>query len=278
MNYGRMVFVIRPSSMERKLIQSLQPAVKALIIDMDGVLWSASQPLGNLPALFDRIHQLGLRTVFATNNSTRTVDQYVERLNQFGIHAQSDQIVTSSMATAHLMKKTFPDGGPVFIVGETGLVETLKSRGFYQQDENVLAVVVGMDTTATYAKLSQATLLIHAGAHFYATNTDSTFPTPQGPAMGAGGLIAAIETSSGVTPIIAGKPHTPMMNLILEKLDLAPAKILAVGDRLNTDIQAGQNIGCKTALVLTGISSRAEAEALDTPPDIIAENFTTLIG
>lgn len=260
------------------MIQSLFPNVKALIIDMDGVLWKANQAIGDLPAVFARIHQMGLKTVFATNNSTRTVEKYVDRLHQFGIEAQAEEIVTSSIATAHLMKKRYPDGGPVFVVGETGLVETLKSNGFYQQDEEVLAVVAGMDTTATYAKLSQATLLIHAGAAYYGTNPDSTFPTPKGPAMGAGGILAAIEASSGVSPIIAGKPYTPMMNLVLEKLNLAPDEIMAVGDRLNTDIQAGKNIGCKTALVLTGISTREEAEPLDSPPDIIVEDFTTLIG
>ena len=260
------------------MIQSTFPGIKALIIDMDGVLWKAEHPIGDLPAIFRRIQDLGLKAIFATNNSTRTVEKYVERLHRFGIEANAEQIITSSLATVHLLKKRYPDGGPVFVVGETGLIETLKSSGFYQQDENVLAVVAGMDTTATYAKLSQATLLIHSGAAFYATNPDSTFPTPRGPAMGAGGLIAAIQTSSGVAPIIAGKPYTPMMNLVLEKLNLAPEEILAVGDRLNTDIQAGKNIGCKTALVLTGISTRAEAEALDSPPDIIAADFATLIG
>lgn len=260
------------------MIQSTFPNVKALIIDMDGVLWKADHPIGDLPAIFKRIQQTGLKAIFATNNSTRTVDKYVERLHQFGIEADPEQIVTSSIAAAHLMKKRYPGGGPVFIVGETGLIDTLKSNGFYQQEENVLAVVAGMDTTATYAKLSQATLLIHAGAAFYATNPDSTFPTPRGPAMGAGGLIAAIEASSGVKPIIAGKPFTPMMDLVLEKLRLAPDEILVVGDRLNTDIQAGKNIGSITALVLTGISTREEAEALDSPPDIIAADFATLIG
>lgn len=260
------------------MIKTLSPQIKALIIDMDGVLWRDDQPIGDLRTLFNRIHSLGLRTVFATNNSTRTVDQYVERLRRFGIEASADQIVTSSLATTYLLKKQFPNGGPVFVVGESGLVESLAKEGFHHQSENVLAVVTGMDRNATYAKLSQATLLIHAGAEFYATNPDTTFPTPQGPAMGAGGLVAAIRASSGVDPIIAGKPNTPMMKLVLEKLHLQPQEILVVGDRLNTDILAGQNSGCRTALVLTGISSRNEAEAWNPPPDLIAKDFTALIG
>lgn len=260
------------------MFQTLQPAIKALIIDMDGVLWKADQPIGDLPRIFARIQALGLKTVFATNNATRTIDQYVERLHHFGIEATASQIVTSAIATAHLLKKRFPQGGPVFVVGEVGLLEALQSCGFYPQEDHVLAVVAAMDRTATYQKLSQATLLIHGGALFYGTNPDSTFPTPQGPAMGAGGIIAAIATSSGVEPIIAGKPFTPMMDMVLEKLKLNPQEILAVGDRLNTDIQAGQNTGCRTALVLTGISSRAEAEAWNPPPDIIAADFANLIG
>jgi 4-nitrophenyl phosphatase len=260
------------------MIQSLQPAIKALIIDMDGVLWRSEQPIGDLPRLFARIRQLELRTIFATNNATRTIDQYVHRLGRFGIPAVPDQIITSAIATAHFLKQRFPKGGPVFIIGEIGLTEALKSCGFYAQDEDVLAVVAGLDRTVTYEKLSQATHLIHAGALFYGTNPDTTLPTPQGPAMGAGGILAAIQTSTDVQPVISGKPYTPMMDMVLEKLNLPPAEILAVGDRLNTDIQAGQNIGCKTALVLTGISTRSEAEAWNPPPDLIAEDFTALIG
>jgi HAD superfamily hydrolase (TIGR01450 family) len=113
------------------MIESLFPDVKALIIDMDGVLWKANDPIGNLQAVFSRIHQMGLKTVFATNNSTRTVDKYVERLHQFGIETDPEHIVTSSIATAHILKKRYPDGGPVFVVGEIGLIETLKSYGFY---------------------------------------------------------------------------------------------------------------------------------------------------
>ena len=208
------------------MIQSLFPGVKALIIDMDGVLWKAEHPLGDLPAIFNRIQQMGLKDHFLPPTTPHVLlkNMWKGFINS-ALKLTPDQIVTSSIATAHLMKKRYPDGGPVFVVGETGLVETLKSHGFYQQEANVLAVVAGMDTTATYAKLSQATLLIHAGAAFYATNPDSTFPTPNGPAMGAGGLIAAIETSSGVKPIIAGKPNSPMMSLVLEKLSLAPEEI-----------------------------------------------------
>ena len=262
----------------RNMILSLQPAIKALILDMDGVLWRADQPIGDLPRIFARIQEFGLRTVFATNNATRSIDQYVDRLNRFGIPASRDQIVTSAIATAHFLKQRFPQGGPVFIVGETGLIQALESCGFYPQNDNVLAVIAGMDRSATYEKLSRATLLIHHGALFYGTNPDTTFPTPQGPAMGAGGILAAIQASTGVKPIISGKPFTPMMKMILDKLQLDPAEILAVGDRLNTDIQAGQNIGCKTALVLTGISTRSEAKAWNPPPDLIAEDLAALIG
>ena len=256
--------------------------IKALILDMDGVLWRENTPIGDLPAIFARIRERGLKVALATNNATRTVDEYLQKLAGFGVTLESWQIITSSLATADTLAKEFPDGGAVFVVGENGIQRTLEERGFRpiidpQDETRVVAVVTGMDRSVSYQKLRRATLHIRAGVPFYGTNPDRTFPTPQGLAPGAGSILAAIEAATDVKPIIIGKPQPAMMDMALEKLGTKPEESLVVGDRLETDIAAGQASGCKTALVLSGVSTREQAEAFRPVPDFIVKDLSSLI-
>lgn len=257
--------------------------IKALILDMDGVLWRADTPIGDLPAIFARMRERGLKVALATNNATQTVDQYLEKFSGFGVTLQPWQIVSSAHAAAVALSKQFPDGGPVFVVGENGLQRALKESGFRpitDPDNEIVpvAVVAGMDRSVTYGKLSRATLHIRAGVPFYGTNPDKTFPTPMGLVPGAGSILAAIEAATSVSPIIVGKPLPDMMHVALEKLGTPPEETLVVGDRLETDIAAGQAAGCKTALVLSGVSNREQAEAWQPAPDVIAQDLAALIS
>ena len=256
--------------------------IKALILDMDGVLWRENTPIGDLPAIFARIRERGLKVALATNNATRTVDEYLQKLAGFGVTLEPWQIITSSLATADTLAKEFPDGGAVFVVGENGIQRTLEERGFRpiidpQDETRVVAVVTGMDRSVSYQKLRRATLHIRAGVPFYGTNPDRTFPTPQGLAPGAGSILAAIEAATDVKPIIIGKPQPAMMDMALEKLGTKPEESLVVGDRLETDIAAGQASGCKTALVLSGVSTREQAEAFRPALDFIVKDLSSLI-
>lgn len=254
--------------------------IHALILDMDGVLWRDDQPIGDLSAIFEKINLLGMKYVMATNNSTNTIDQYVDKVRMFGIPIENWQIINSSIATAALLKERFPDGGPVFVVGEKALIDTLENAGFYhtlQEDIPVLAVVAGMDKTLTYAKLRRATYLIRSGVPFIGSNPDRSFPTPQGLAPGAGAVIAAIEAATDVIPEIAGKPSPSMYRLALDRLSTTPGETLVVGDRPETDIQGGQKLGCLTALVLSGVVNRELAEMWAPAPDIIINDLSALV-
>ncbi|MDH5506919.1 MAG: HAD-IIA family hydrolase [Anaerolineae bacterium] len=250
--------------------------IKALILDMDGVLWRGSEPIGDLPAIFSRIRERGVKVVFATNNSTRTPGQYVQKLAGFGAEAQTAQIFTSAKATAAALSERYPAGGGVFVVGEGGLVEALLEKGFSQQDGKALAVVAGLDSEVTYEKLKRATLLIRGGAVLMGTNPDKTLPSPEGLAPGAGAIIAALEAASGVKAEIIGKPQATMFQQALSQLGLPAEEALVVGDRLETDIAGGQAAGCKTALVLSGVTTREMAEAWEPAADLILEDLTTL--
>jgi 4-nitrophenyl phosphatase len=256
--------------------------IKALILDMDGVLWRDDTPIGDLPAIFARMRERGLKVAMATNNATKTVDEYLEKFSGFGVTLEPWQIVSSAYAAADVLGKEFPDGGAVFIVGENGIRRALAERGFQPitdpDDETIpVAVVGGIDREVTYGKLRRATLHIRAGVPFYGTNPDKTFPTPLGLVPGAGAILAAIEAATGVEPIIIGKPLPAMMHMALEKLGTEPEETLVVGDRLETDIAAGQAADCKTALVLSGVSSREQAHSWQPAPDFIVEDLTTLI-
>ncbi len=258
---------------------NLITSIKALILDMDGVLWREREPIGDLPAIFAQIAAHGWKVVLATNNGTRTPQQYVERLAGFGvIGLETWQIVNSAQAAALLLKRRFPNGGQVYLVGEEGVRIALSEHGFTLSDTDVLAVVAGIDRQVTYAKLRQATLLINAGALFVGTNPDRTFPTPEGLVPGAGSILAAIEASTYTAPIIAGKPSPLMYEIALERLGLRAEETLVVGDRPETDIAGAQAIGCHTALVLSGVTTREQALAWRPEPDIIADDLSSVVN
>lgn len=251
--------------------------LRGLILDMDGVLWRDTQAIGNLPEIFDRIQLLDLRVILATNNATRTVSSYLEKLAGFGVSLEPWQIITSSQATARYLKTRFPSGGNIFVVGETGLENALGEQGFTTGDGSAIAVVAGMDRHVTYEKLAKATLLIRAGAAFIGTNPDRSFPTPAGLVPGAGAILAALETATDVPPTIIGKPGPIMYQQALERLGTSAEETLAVGDRLETDILGGQNTHCKTALVLSGVSTLEQAQTWNPAPDIITSDLTALL-
>jgi 4-nitrophenyl phosphatase len=260
----------------------LPSTAQALILDMDGVLWRDADPIGDLRAIFERIHGRSLRVVLCTNNSTRTPEQYLGKLRGFGVDLEPWQIITSSGALAHTLSQRFPGGGSVYILGEEGLAQALEELNFRpisdDQVVGVVAVAMGMDRGITFAKLRAATLLVRGGAPFYATNPDRTFPTPEGLIPGAGALIAALATATDVEPIVVGKPQPRMLQLALERLATPAEHTFVVGDRLETDIAAGQAVGCPTALVLSGVSRREMALRWQPAVDIIAADLSELVG
>lgn len=251
--------------------------IKGLILDMDGVLWRGMQPIGDLAQVFARIEQLGLRVTLATNNATLSVTQFQEKLAGMGARIEPWQIVNSPAATGRYLQQRFPKGGAVYIVGEAGIAEAMLAHGFTISDNAPCAVVVGLDRTLTYEKLFIATQLIRAGAPFIATNSDRTLPVPQGFAPGAGAIVAALEAATDVTPVVVGKPFPGMYRIALERMGLSANDTLVVGDRLETDIVGAQELGCKTGLVLSGVSTRIEGEAWRPCLNFIERDLTTLI-
>ncbi|MFZ5857600.1 MAG: HAD-IIA family hydrolase [Chloroflexota bacterium] len=255
--------------------------IKSLIIDMDGVLWRDDTPIGDLPKIFQRIRERGWKFVFATNNGTRTPAQYVEKLSTFGVIVEPWQVITSALGTAEMLKREIPSGARVFVIGGEGVKIALREQGFdvltVETAERAQAFVMGVDREISFAKMSEAALLVRRGVPFYATNPDKTFPTPRGEIPGAGAWISVITTTTGVEPIYAGKPYPFMMEMALERLGTKKEEALVIGDRLETDIAAGQAVGCPTALVLSGVSTRERAEAWSPRPSLIVQDLEALV-
>lgn len=251
--------------------------IEGLIIDMDGVLWRGEQSIVNLPAVFAEIDRRGLRYILATNNATRSVEQYTEKLKNFGVEVLAERLINSAQATAHYLHQKHPRGGPVYMIGESGLAQALKECDFRHSVNEPLAVVVGLDRELTYEKLRQAAAFIHQGKPFIATNPDPTLPSPDGTVPGTGAILAALESATGVAAKIIGKPQPEMYRVALERMSLSPRETLVIGDRLKTDIAGGQALGCPTALVLSGASSEAEARNWSPAPDFVEENLLSLL-
>lgn len=254
--------------------------INGLIIDMDGVLWHDTKPLGNLPAIFNHLSSKNYRMILATNNATRTVDEYHAKLKQFGVELEDWQIINSAQATGIFLRDQYPEGTSVYVVGEPSLKRTLQSFGFEVMDEDfpeVAVVVASLDYQLTYDKLKHASLLIQAGSFFIGTNSDITLPTPQGLIPGSGTVIRALEIASGCKAKLIGKPEPLLYQMALKRLQIFPEETLAIGDRLETDIAGAQKAGIHTALVLSGAATLTQAESYHPQPEIIVKDLSELI-
>jgi 4-nitrophenyl phosphatase len=254
--------------------------IQALIIDMDGVLWRDTEPLGDLPKIFDRIRGEGRRFILATNNATRTVKEYHEKLAGFGVNLDTGQIINSAEAVGNYLSERYPKGTKVFVVGQPSLKRTLENYHLSvvgMKTPNAAIVVASLDYDLTYNKLKHASLLIQGGADFIGTNPDSTLPSPEGFFPGSGTVIGALEIASGRKAKIIGKPQPLLYEMALRRLEVPPEVTLAIGDRLETDIAGAQAAKVHTALVLSGASTLAEAKDFDPQPEVIVQNLTELL-
>lgn len=265
---------------EKNALEQLKTA-KGFVFDMDGVLYRGDH---QLPGVVDLINALEIREipyVLATNNSMATPDMYVDKLRKMGIESNPKHILTSATATRIYLDQHLPEDAGVFVVGMPPLRDQLfnnSQKTFADGDKNIDAVVVGLDLEFTYAKLKQANAAIRGGAIFIATNTDATLPTEEGLVPGAGSIIAAIQTASGVMPIIIGKPEPTTLHMSAKTMGLDPTDCVMIGDRLDTDILAGSRAGMLTALVLTGVSTREDIAKSDVLPDLVFSDLTALLA
>jgi len=253
--------------------------IAAVIADMDGVLWRGDEPLPGLVEFFDMLRTRGLPFALATNNSAKAPAEYVAKLGRMGVlNVSEEQVITSGTATVSYLQTRYPPGTRVYVLGGDGLRTILTDAGYIVSEDGADVVMVGFAPNLTYERLKKATLLIRAGADFIGTNPDPSIPTPEGLAPGAGSIIAAVATASDSAPIIIGKPYPPMFEAALRFLGTLPEETLMIGDRLTTDIEGAQQVGLRTALVLTGVTTREELAVSVAQPDGVYEDLPTLMA
>jgi 4-nitrophenyl phosphatase len=252
--------------------------VRAVICDMDGVLWRGDQPLPGLQSFFDLLAARGIRYTLITNNSSRTPEQYVAKLSGFGVQTDKSHVLNSALAAADYLAGVAEPGALVYPVGGDGVLQALQDRGFrLSSGDDADYVVVGWDPEFTWERMVRAALLIRRGASFIGTNPDRTFPSEEGLVPGAGAQLAMLEAATDVRPVIAGKPEPVLYRQALARMNVDAAETLVLGDRLNTDILGGVRLGMRGALMLSGIHGREDLANSSVRPDLVFEDLAALV-
>ncbi len=249
------------------------------LLDLDGTVYLGGTAIPGAAAALAEAAQAGMRLAYVTNNAFRTPAAIAELLTGMGVPATRDDIVTSAQAAAHMLADRLPAGAPVLVVGGSGLRMALRERGLRPVTtaaDRPLAVVEGFSPDTNYSILAEGGLAVAAGALFVASNADRTLPSRRGNQPGNGSLAQVITYATGVQPLVAGKPEPPLHNESV--LRTGAQHPLVVGDRLDTDIEAAQRVGAESLLVLTGVTSPADA-VLAPPsqrPTYLAEDLAGL--
>src|SRR6476659_8098086 len=255
-----------------------------LLVDLDGVLYRGAHPVPGVAAVLTDRAGRGDDVVYVTNNSMWYRAEYVARLADMGAPVDPDRIVSSPRATALYLREHLPDVRRVLALGAGGLERELRDAGFevvtaahaatlvgrdgveaWDAANAPDAVVVGLDPQLTYLRLAVAADCIRAGAHFIATNRDPIYPTERGLRPGAGSIVIALEAASGVVPVSIGKPAPYLLEAAAHAVGREPSEAIMIGDGIATDLAAARAVGARCVFMLTGVTTRAQVEAL--PPD-----------
>ncbi|HXQ89649.1 MAG TPA: HAD-IIA family hydrolase [Solirubrobacterales bacterium] len=252
-----------------------------LLIDLDGVVWIGREPVPGSPEALRALLEAGKRLVFVTNNPGKPPAAYADRLAEMGVAVGEAQIVTAGVVVARLAAEAAGDGGSAFVIGAPALKEMVAATGTRllegEEGREADAVVVSGHRGFDYGELLTAKRALDRGAALLATSRDPTMPFPGGEVPGTGAVLAAVETASGKRATIAGKPERHLFEMAREGLGGAES-VAMIGDRLSSDIEGGRRAGLETVLVLSGTTTRAEAEAADPAPDFLLEDLIGLLA
>lgn len=249
----------------------LQPAGMTWLLDLDGVVWLAEQPIPGSADAVARLRAEGERVIFLTNNSSARVGEYLEKLERCGVPAGESDLITSAQAAASLVEPH----ETVLVCAGPGVEEAVLAVGARPvRNGKADVVIVGWHRDFAFDRLDAAYKAVAGGARLIGTNDDATYPTDTGPVPGGGSLLAAVAYASGATPVVAGKPHAPMADLLRRQVD--DARIM-VGDRASTDGMLARRLDVPFGLVLTGVDRKDDDAPEDLEPDVVAADLATLV-
>jgi len=268
-----------------------------LLVDLDGVVYRGSEPVAGVAAVLADRAARGDDVVYVTNNSMHYRAEYQTRLAEMGAPVSPNNVVSSARATAAYLKEHDPEIRRVLVLGAGGLERELRDLGYdvvgagtaatrvshegldgFAAAGRPDAVVVGLDPNLTYLRLVVACDSIRAGAHFIATNRDPIYPTERGLQPGAGSIVAAVEAATGVVPISIGKPAPYLLEAAAHAVGREPSEAIMIGDGIATDLAAARAVGARCIFMLTGVTTRAQVNALATTdqPNAIAADAAEL--
>jgi phosphoglycolate/pyridoxal phosphate phosphatase family enzyme len=285
--------------------------VPVAIFDMDGVLYRGSILMPHARETLERLRAAGWQVFFATNNSTATRAEYVERLGRLGLGGDAEHVVTSAYATAHYLERLDPKPTDVFVVGANGLREEIRATGIPVREASALpgaeppgaaaadgvdpgamrryltsvtlpppadTVVVGLDLHVTYAKIAEAQRCVLAGARLICSNRDRAYPVEGRLLPGAGAIVAAIEVATGRTAVCIGKPEPFLFEEVLRRAGERDAVV--IGDSTDYDMVAAHRVGARGVLILTGLTEERAVEQArgEAVPDRVIRSLQELFG
>lgn len=245
---------------------------KGYLIDLDGTMYRGTELIQEAADFIKRLIEKKIPYLFVTNNSSRTPAQVAEKLRQFTIPAEEEQVFTTSQATANYIHNLKKDAS-VYVIGEEGIRTAISEKGLTFAEEQAEFVVAGIDRSISYEKLAIGCLAVRNGATFISTNGDIAIPTERGLLPGNGSLTSVITVSTQVQPIFIGKPESIIMEQALKVLGTNKEDTLMVGDNYDTDIMAGINAGLDTLLVHTGVTKKEHLSGYEVQPTYVVDSL-----
>jgi NagD protein len=249
---------------------------RGFLIDMDGVIYRGKELITGAVEFIRRLRQEDIPFMFLTNNSQRTRRDVATKLVRMGMDVEETHVFTCAMATARFLAQQLPDG-TAYVIGEGGLSQALHANGYAIVDHDPDYVVVGEGRTMTFEMVEAATRMILAGAKLIATNLDPNCPTNHGMRPGCGAIVAMLETATGIKAFSVGKPSPVMMRMARKELGLDTDETTMIGDTMETDIVGGVQLGYRTALVLTGSTTREHLARYAYRPDMVVDSIADLL-
>ena len=260
--------------------KELLRSMKLFLFDMDGTLYLGNRLYPFTIELLETIKKAGGKYLFMTNNSSKSVNDYIKKLRGLGIESTREDFITSSQATAYYLHK-YHEGQTLYVCGTESLKEELRMEGFTvtTELEKVECIVMGFDTELTFQKLHDVSylLLTRPDLPYIATNPDLVCPTEFGSVPDCGSVCIGIKNATGREPIVIGKPSPLMPELAMERLGIAKEQSCVIGDRIYTDVKSGLNAGITGILVLSGETTLEILEASEDKPHLVLESAAEIL-
>ncbi len=250
--------------------------VKAVFLDLDGTIYLGSSLISGALDFLKRCDEKGVKRYFLSNNSSRSVSQYVEKLLKLDIPCTADDVLLSTHDLLSWLKQN--DVNRTYAIATDGMCEMLENEGITVRDVNPQYVVLGYDTEINYEKVSMASIHLHKGVPLVASHPDMVCPSPEGGLPDVGAYLAMLKVTTGVDPVhITGKPNPGMIMHKIEELGYSPEECAMVGDRLYTDMEMANRAGCVSVLVLSGEATLEDLQESDVDVDVVVESVDSLL-